>query len=481
MANQSSDREAEGMGGKTWGALLDRGPVDWQILPRDEAGFGRLSLAGRWIPMESLGLLGRGGGEVEARLVREDSGAPLEGLDWTPAETFADGTWRLELSSIPSGGLYRLESRFNPKGNKLGEWSLRGDMRHYLGVGDVWIIAGQSNASGYAKGPYFDEPELGLHMLRHNGAWGLATHPLGDSTDTAYPAVRETYNPGHSPFLHFARLLRRELGCPIGLIPAALGGSPLEAWDPRHASGGPLAANLAGMAARAGGRVKGIVWYQGESDAEPGRAEGYLKRFLAAAAAWREALGRPRLPILTAQLGRYYSRSPGGEDLEWSQVREAQRQAARLDPDITVVPALDLPLEDSIHLDVPGNMVLGERLARCALGAVYAKKLDFLAPDLVEAVRDGDRGLRLKFAPVISRLESADPISQPFRVEDDAGIVPVERVAYFRRNEVMLTLGRPGSGRISVSCGYGENPPALPRDVERRMPVLAFHGWETTG
>jgi len=76
----------------------------------------------------------------------------------------------------------------------------------------------------------------------------------------------------------------------------------------------------------AGGRVRGILWYQGESDATGGPAETYLQRFGAAVAAWRDALGDPQLPILTVQLNRYYT--PPTEDLEraWPMLREAQRQ-----------------------------------------------------------------------------------------------------------------------------------------------------------
>jgi sialate O-acetylesterase len=483
--------EAENMGGgeKAWGAFIESGPGDWQILQRDADGNARLKASGRWAPKKSLGLLGASGGTVEMRLVREDSGVPVSGdLDWRGAATGADGSWSGELYPVPAGGPYRLETRFNPKGNKLGEWSLRGDMRHFLGVGDLWIIAGQSNASGYGRGAYDDAPELGLHMLRHNGTWGLAAHPLNDATASVFPASRETYNTGHSPFLHFARILKRELGHPIALLPAALGGSPLEAW---HPGTGPLFANLKAMVDGAGGRIQGILWYQGETDAEPGKAEDYLERFLASVAGWRKELRHPDLPILTVQLARYRSDRPGGEDREWSRVREAQRQAALRDARICVTPALDLPLDDTIHIGTAGNLTLGARLARCALGAVYAAgagtgmagmpakpagPVEWKAPDLIESAMESGQVVRLRFAPVLSRLESHDPKAIPFRVEDADGFVPIEKILYFHRDSVKLFLAKAPRGSVRVSCGYGENPDALPMDVERQMPVLAFHG-----
>lgn len=456
-----------------WGAFLGAGAEDWRVWQQDAQGLCRLELSGRWAAKPSMGLLGAAGGKVEARLVRMETGAPVNAdLDWRGLETAADGTWRGQLENVPAGGLYRLETRFNPKGNKLGEWSLRGDLRRFLGVGDIWLLAGQSNASGYGRKPYHELPELGTHALRADGAWALASHPLHDSTATRFPASRENYNNGHSPFLRFAKELRSVLGHPIGLVPGALGGSPLSAWHPGR---GPLFRNLLEMARHAGGAVKGLLWYQGETDAEPGTAEDYLQRFVDSVAGWRKALGQPELPILTVQLSRYRSERPGEEDLQWAQVREAQRQAALRDGRIFVVPALDLPLDDTIHIGSEGNLTLGARLAACALGAVYGKPLAWRAPELAETGLDGEKGVRLRFDHVVSRLDSLDPTANPWRVADGDGVIPVEKAVYFQRDSVRLALARPWRGEVSVSCGYGENPAPLPVDVERQMPVLAFH------
>jgi len=72
--------------------------------------------------------------------------------------------------------------------------STRGDMIHNIGVGDVFVVAGQSNAAGRAKNPVEDAPELGVHLLRDSGVWDLATHPLAlsirDTLRTTTPAIR---------------------------------------------------------------------------------------------------------------------------------------------------------------------------------------------------------------------------------------------------------------------------------------------------
>ena len=189
-------------------------------------------------------------------------------LDWQEALTGEDGTWEAVLDGIPAGGLYRLETRLRTAENPAGEWSPRGDMRHFLGVGDLWVIAGQSNSAGYGRGPYQDSPELGVHLFRNSERWGLASHPMNESTDTRHPVNRETANPGHSPYLQFGRVLKRTLSYPVGLVQTALGASPLTRWNPCEPGPADLFDNMVRCVARAGGKVRGILWYQGENDAE---------------------------------------------------------------------------------------------------------------------------------------------------------------------------------------------------------------------
>ena len=245
------------MGDQELGVILTEGPEDWQILQQDGAGSAQVAVGGRWVHEIP--------GRVEVRLVWEATGVPVTAaLDWQPATTREHeppaggagpaqpaaplsaqpggtptaGAWSAVLRDVPAGGLYRLETRFHADNNPAGEWSTRGDMRHFLGVGDLWVIAGQSNAAGYGRGPVEDSPELGLHMLRSSGHWALAAHPLNESTDTQHPVNREAANSSHSPYLHFARLLKRALGCPIGLVPTALGGLAIASLEPHRARRG---------------------------------------------------------------------------------------------------------------------------------------------------------------------------------------------------------------------------------------------------
>jgi len=453
------------------GAILEHGPTDWQVLQQDEHGFATLDLAGRWH--------GETPGTVEVRLAFEETGvAVARHLDWRPAETRPDGTWSATLERIPAGGLYRLETRFNPTENLAGEWSARGDMRHVLGVGDLWVIAGQSNSAGYGRGPYHDPPELGVHLFRNSETWALASHPLNESTDTAHPVNREGGNPAHAPWLGFARLLQAALGHPIGLVQTSLGGSPLCAWNPAEPGDSPLFDNMLHCIRLVGGRVKGILWYQGESDTgTDALAETYEGRFIRAVEAWRAATGIADLPVITVQLNRVLQLPGEGMHRRWSLIREAQRQAARTLDGVLVIPSLDCPLADGIHIAPGGNMLLAERAARAALGAVYGRPIDYLAPDLQSARRSQNgKVIELVFEPVTSRMGCSDPEANCFRVEDEGGDVPIYRLVYRGDNTVLLGLEWAPVGDTVVHGAWGMDPAVAPMDAERVMPMLGFYG-----
>ena len=143
--------------------------------------------------------------------------------------------------------------------------------------------------------------------------------------------------------------------------------------------------------------------------------------------------------------------------------------------------AFDLSLTDGIHTSPAGNMLLGERMARSALGAVYGKPIDYLAPDLRSARKiDNGAGIELTFHPVTNRMESIDPTANCFRVDDASGRVEIDGVAYRGDASVRLVLKRQLAGRAVVHGGYGFCPQMVPVDVVRLMPMLGFYGVEVT-
>ena len=446
------------------GVRIDIGPNPFQILQQDDRGVAAIESNGRW-PHDLSGI-------VQLRILREADGSTV--IDWQSANTVTGPLWSHTFDNVPAGGLYRLETRLLVN-ETAPEWGPHGDVIHHLGVGDLWVIAGQSNAAGYGRGPIDDPPELGIHILKNNERWDIAAHPLNDPTGSTHANV-EIASPGHSPYLAFARHLRRSLHYPIGLIQTALGNTSLSNWNPSETPDAPLYRNLFHCVKLAGGRVRGVLWYQGESDTNPGLAETYEARFAAFVARLRADLNYPRLPIVLAQSNRYTGPQSAHEHRGWSRVREAQRNAARLG-NIAVIPTLDLPLSDDCHTSPAGNLLLGHRKACAALAMVYQHAAASEYPDVIEAIRGIDgRSIELCFKNVVSRLAFIAPGETDFTVEDGGGFVPVRKAECVARDRVRLSLASHVSTAARVHSAYGANPAAFLCDIEPNVAILAFYG-----
>ena len=449
-----------------WKISITKGPQDWQVL-QQKNGLANIALEGTWTVDNDLP------GAVYARAVREDTGEGI--LPWTPAEVCGDHAWRAVLEGVPAGGLYRLETGFAQQGLVLLECMQHGDMVHHVAVGDLYVIAGQSNSAGFGKDMVYDPPELGVHLLRNSGRWDIATHPMNDATATVHPANREGWNPGHSPWLTFAKMVKRETGIPVGLVQTALGGSLLSEWLP----GGKLYANMADIIASAGGAVRGVLWYQGCSDTSFPQCGTYLDRFNCFVNALRDAVGDPNLPFITVQISRYVAGGPDETgDLAWSIVREAQRQAAQQIPGVWLVPSMDCTLSDAIHISAVSNMALGERAGRIALARLYGRRSAADAPDVERAVKTQD-GILLKYRNISLRVYVLDvPADKlPFRLEDELGEVKISAYEQPGPCELLLKPARPIYGRCAVSGHYGRDPHGQPViDTGTRLIAPAFYG-----
>lgn len=170
------------------GVIIQQGPQHWAII-QQENGFGSVALSGVWAGMIDRVITHA---QVLARIVNEADGRIA--VPWRPCKMQEGQAWEIILDEIPAGGLYRLETCMQIDNHPALEWAARGDMIHHIGVGDIWVIAGQSNAAGYGKGPIQDAPQLGIHLQRHNGIWGLASHPFNESTASIHYENREFAN-----------------------------------------------------------------------------------------------------------------------------------------------------------------------------------------------------------------------------------------------------------------------------------------------
>jgi hypothetical protein len=272
---------------------------------------------------------------------------------------------------------------------------------------DAWILAGQSNMEGSAllADPRREtETDPWVESLGSHGEWVTATDPLQWMWESYTPVHQAIHRAGLPPErsalpddvlaaddrrerfhgaglgVPFGRAMVAATGRPVALIPTAHGGTSLEQWEPGHGGlprdstatlYGALLDRVARARQREGLTVRGMLWYQGESDGSPERAADYAERFDAWIAGLRADLGDADLPIYVVQLGRFAQADPiAGQTVgAWDRVREAQHTLPGRDPHSGVVSAIDLGLSDNIHIDAPGLARLGRRLARLATDA----------------------------------------------------------------------------------------------------------------
>lgn len=231
----------------------------------------------------------------------------------------------------------------------------------------------------------------------------------------------------------FGNDLRKKLGVPIGLIADDWGGTPIQPWMPRLAYQGPQfqwdmnQINTADRAfkksqklydnwvrraekAQAAGmplpprparpknvlvsnpehqmvifnamvnplipyRLRGIVWYQGESNCYPD-APLYFIRLRALIDSWRKLWHQGNIPFGIVQIAPY---AGYGNNLYEPDVWRGEEKVAATVPDTGIVGTMDVGLLNNIH---PFNkQAVGHRLALWALARVYGRKgINFSGP-----------------------------------------------------------------------------------------------------
>jgi sialate O-acetylesterase len=210
-------------------------------------------------------------------------------------------------------------------------------------------------------------------------------------------------------------------GVPVGLIPCAHGGTRIDQWDPsRKADGGQsLYGSLMRSISLAGGKVKGVLWYQGESDADTERAAAYPQVFADFIAALRSDLERADLPFYAVQIGRVVR---DGDPKPWNAVQEAQRLLPDRVGNAAVVAVIDLELDDLIHVGTQGLKRAGQRLARVAQHELFGMTGGH-TPTFDRISRGEDNALVVRFKGVNA--------PNPGRGSETYGLQPARHIAGF--------------------------------------------------
>ena len=309
-----------------------------------------------------------------------------------------------------------------------------------------WPVSRSANAEQeIAKSDY---PRIRLFTVKRT----VADQPLQDTEGHWVACGPETVKSFSAVGYFFGRYLHKELDTPVGLIHSSWGGTPAEAWtsqstlesepefkpildrweeilanypqekekyqqrlaqweqevenaknegkpEPRkpwpplgpdhpHRPASLYNGMIAPLIPYA---IKGIIWYQGESNA--GRAYQYRALFPAMVHNWRRSWGQSDFPFLFVQLANFNATKFQWTEGAWAELREAQLMTLTL-PKTAMAVAIDIGEADDIH---PKNKQdVGHRLGLAALAIAYGRDVVYSGPIYESMTVESDR-VRLRF------------------------------------------------------------------------------------
>ena len=360
------------------------------------------------------------------------------------AKAGADGKWAVKLAAAPASDVPRTLTIAGSTTREIrdvliGEvWMCSGQSNMGFQLDRDWNGDLEAAASNLPNLRLIKVPQVGTQELKTDfkGQWRAST---ADSAKT-FSAVG---------FL-FGRYIHQILGMPVGLIDNSWGGSAAEAWirretiagDPRFAAtmaaatkreadiaSGKAQADfeaatakwkLAAEAAKAEGKnppaappnpeawltgnarpgnifagvvhptlgygLKGVIWYQGESNA--GRAYEYAQLFPFLIEQWRKEWQQGDFPFYWVQLADYKPEKPEPSDSDWAELREAQTKTLAM-PNTGQAVIIDLGEGKDIH---PRNKHdVAARLVRWALVKDYGMKSPYRSPEFKSLAIEGDK------------------------------------------------------------------------------------------
>ncbi|MEJ8843703.1 sialate O-acetylesterase [Lacibacter sp. H375] len=294
------------------------------------------------------------------------------------ATTDATGHWKLKLQTPKAGGPYTLEV----KGSKTVT------LKNVL-IGEVWFCSGQSNMEMPLKG-YMNQPVIGSNETILNSANDkihFINTPHGSSLTALYDLKTEwnvaspaTAGSSSAAAYFFAKKLHAVLGVPIGVIHCSWGGSKIESWMDEESLAGfknnkvpdtlparepqiiPTLMYNSLLHPYIGYTIKGVIWYQGESNRV--NADEYLGLFTSMIKLWRTKWQQGDFPFYYVQIAPHETRN-----LNAAYLREAQFQTMLSVPNTGMAVTMDIGEPNLIHPSQKEQV--GNRLAYWALVKDY--------------------------------------------------------------------------------------------------------------
>ncbi len=254
-----------------------------------------------------------------------------------------------------------------------------------------------------------DETWVNGHVIRNTFGWGtertyrLPAGVLHAGDNIVVVNVLSTWDAGGmtGPADHIAVAFDDGSKVPLGggwryrVVPLAMGRPPRAPWE----SVGGLTTLYNGMVAPLGRYgLRGVVWYQGESNADA--PHGYQGLLAGLMSSWRAQLGQ-HLPFLVVQLPGFGPVPTKPVESNWAEVRDAQRRAVAADANAGLAVTIDLGEQDNIH--PIRKREVGSRLARAARHVMYGEAITPSGPVPLSARREPG-GVVVTFGDVEGRL-----------------------------------------------------------------------------
>lgn len=220
----------------------------------------------------------------------------------------------------------------------------------------LYLLIGQSNMAG--RGVVEAQDKVAhprILMFTKESDWVLATDPLHFDKSVAGVGLGSS----------FARVMAEASpDATIGLIPCAVGGTPLSRW----LKGGDLyqQALVRARLALKDGTLKGILWHQGEGDSgNENLASSYGERLAKLVTDLRTDLGAGGIPFVAGKLGGFLKRADkSGKPSHWPLVNEQIAALPKSVPNTASVESTGLNHKgDTLHFDSPSLREFGKRYA----------------------------------------------------------------------------------------------------------------------
>lgn len=405
--------------------------------------------------------------EVESAKLESPVFQPLED-DWFRFEC--------QLSGIPSGGPYTIVL-------KQDTTIVFSDVC----VGDLYVLAGQSNMEGIGK----LKDRLPSHLMTRafymDDHWREALDPINDLT-TAIDDVHKHINGG--PFepknqktgtglgVSFGQNLCRLTGVPIGVIACAHGGTTMDQWSPNYAhnDGYGLYHMMLHRIKKSGGFISGLVWYQGCSDTYPIESRTYFDKMTHFISSIRNAIDA-QLPIVLMQIARCCSHE--NDATFWNTVQQHQYHLGEHLSNLQVVSTIDLEMDDFIHISGKSHQRLGKRCADAMHYLQYGADLPTPRLGTIALERDEDswnHNIRLTYDFIDDHLISTGTPNG--FVLTDAKSGDVKHFIYHTElmdNQILLKTTESSLDLANCELNYGQGfmPYCNITDgADRALPVL---------